>query len=71
MASCIFHNLLRDEALPLRYDVIEMPTQNFRPLAANNRRYTEERYAIRDAFKNYFNGIGAKAWQDEHINLNF
>lgn len=71
MASCIFHNLLRDEGPALHAEGNEMPTQNFRPLAPNTRRYTEESYAIRDAFKDYFNGVGATKWQDAHIDLNY
>lgn len=71
MACCILHNLLRDEAKVFNPDAVEMPTQNFQPLAPHTRRYTEERYAIRDAFKDYFNGVGATAWQNAHINSNF
>lgn len=73
MASCIFHNLLRDDAIALAFKIggSEMPTQNYQPLAPNTRRSSEERYAIRDAFKDYFNGVGEKDWQNAHIDLNF
>lgn len=71
MASCIFHNLLRDQAFAFNADGNDMPTQNFRPLAPNTRRFSEQRYAIRDAYKDYFNGVGATAWQNAHINMNF
>lgn len=71
MASCILHNLLRDESSVFHGEENEMPTQNFRPLAPNTRRYSEARYAIRDAFKDYFNGVGATEWQNAHINSNF
>lgn len=70
MASCILYNLLRDRA-KCRFEGNVIPTQNFRPLEPHTRRYTEEKYAIRDAFKDYFNGVGAKAWQDGHVNCNF
>lgn len=70
MASCILCNLLRDRA-KCRFEGNVIPTQNFRPLEPHTRRYTEEKYAIRDAFKDYFNGVGANAWQDEHVNCNF
>lgn len=72
MACCIFHNLIRNETMR-RVNMEERiaPTENFQPLTPHVRRCTEARYAIRDAFKDYFNGVGATAWQDERIDLNF
>lgn len=69
MAGCILYNLLRNEVQAFKCD--GRPTENLLPLAPNTLRSTEERYAIRNAFKDYFNGVGANDWQDDHINTNF
>lgn len=71
MGSCILYNLLRDQRTTFSVDAVEMQRRNLIALAPHTRRYTDNRYDIRDAFKDYFNGVGATDWQDAHIDFNF
>lgn len=74
LASCILHNLMRAEKIPSpcesifdNTENIIMPTQNLIPLANAIGRPTIEGAAIREKFKEYFNGAGAVHWQQERI----
>lgn len=70
LASCILHNMMRDEKIPSpteptfgNTDGIAMPTDNLIRLTNTMGRPTSEGTAIREKLKDYFNGIGAVPWQ--------
>lgn len=74
LASCILHNMMRDEKIPSpseptfdNTDNIALPTENLIGLANAFGRPTSEGATIREQFKDYFNGIGAVAWQQNMI----
>lgn len=75
MATCVLYNLMRTESINNNHQFQTMDTlptaSNLAELLADNTRSTEDAHKIRDAFKEYFNGIGKTPWQDEHINTNF
>lgn len=69
MASCILHNMMRDEKIPSPSEltfgdaVINLPTANFIPIANAIGRPSNNGSRIREKFKEYFNGSGAVSWQ--------
>lgn len=76
LASCILHNLMRAEKIPSPCELIFgntenviIPTQNLIPLANAIGRPTIEGSAIREKFKEYFNGAGTVHWQQVMIHL--
>lgn len=74
LASCILHNLMREEKIPSPCEVtfdnaddITLPDQNLVSMANSFGRPTVEGASIREQFKDYFNGIGAVDWQQNMI----
>lgn len=74
LASCILHNLMRDEKIPSPSEAtfgnvvnIILPSDNLIPLSNAIGRPTIEGVSIREKFKDYFNGVGAVHWQQEMI----
>lgn len=75
LASCVLHNMMRAEKVPSPSEVtfestddIIMPTENLISLSnCNVGRPTTQGSAIREEFKDYFNGAGAVEWQQRMI----
>lgn len=73
-ASCILHNLMREEKIPSpsegifgNTDNIILPSHNLIALSNTIGRPSAEGTIIRDKLKDYFNGIGAVHWQQNMI----
>lgn len=71
LAACILHNMMRQERISSpaeeifgSTDDIILPMENLIPITAGAGRPTRQATVIRDKFMEYFNGVGAVAWQD-------
>lgn len=74
LASCILHNMMRDENIPSPAELtfgnvgnVSLPPGNLMPLANAIGRPTNSGIAIRNKFKDFFNGVGAVPWQQNMI----
>lgn len=74
LASCILHNMMRDEKIKSpsestfdNTDNIALPTENLIAISNAIGRPTSEGAAVREKFKDYFNGEGAVHWQQNMI----
>lgn len=74
LASCILHNLMREEKISSpsestfdNTDDIVLPTENLVPISNTMGRPTNEGTNIREQLKAYFNGVGSVYWQDNMI----
>lgn len=74
LASCILHNMMRDENIPSPSEStfgnvtnVSLPSANLIPLASTIGRPTNDGTAIRNKFKDFFNGVGAVSWQHNMI----
>lgn len=74
LGSCILHNMMRSERINApseaafgNMDNITLPTHNLIPLASTTGRTNADASAIRDKFKDYFNGAGAVDWQENML----
>ena len=73
MASCIIHNLLRDERMVCPTDSTEKDPitdvqTNMIQLSAIGGNATHEAFRVRETFKDYFNSrIGSVSWQQKHV----
>lgn len=74
LASCILHNMMREEKIPSPSEAhfddnenVQLPTQNLIAISNSMGRPTSEGAVIRDKFKEYFNGVGAVDWQQNMI----
>lgn len=70
LASCILHNMMREEKIKSpsesTFDVtdnVTMPAENLIAISNAIGRPTNEGSTIREKFKEYFNGVGAVDWQ--------
>lgn len=74
IASCILHNLMREEKVPSpsessfnNTETLCLPSDNLITISNAIGRPTIEGSAIREKFKEYFNGVGAVHWQQNMI----
>lgn len=74
LASCVLHNMMRDQKIPSpsesafdNTDNITLPTENLIGISHTMGRPTGEGSSIREKFKEYFNGVGAVSWQQNMI----
>lgn len=69
VSACILHNIPREAKImaPTQQhfdEAPQMPTENLLPLTGNNVRASHSPNKIRNAFRDYFNGLGAVEWQN-------
>lgn len=72
LTACILHNMLCRFRLDSIDEHIFLDTgaRNLIPIEESSTRNSAQNvYAIRDEFKNYFNGVGAVEWQWKHGEL--
>ena len=68
---CVLYNILREARIPAPCqkrvdDVLPLPDENLVPLTRHNIRSGNNCTATRELFKNYFNGTGDVAWQNNY-----
>lgn len=71
LCACILHNILREARIlaPCQKhvdDALPVPDENLVPLTRHNVRSGNNCTVTRELFKNYFNGTGAVAWQNNY-----
>lgn len=77
VSCCILHNMMRTEKITApaettfgsTVDESNLPTQNLMPLAHVRGRPVDNAAAVRNKFKDYFEGPGAVEWQDRMVQV--